>query len=100
MKRINPMVKKDIKVQVISTALPGNILFMRRLWQLYFSLPCFCFPSRLPIRLQTYTATIVWLYPHLRVTQIFILGVGKPVRTVRNFGQKSGRPFQITMIPA
>lgn len=53
------------------------------------------------LRLLTYSSaniysSIVWLYPALAVTQIFILGVVVPVRTASAIsGEKERRTFDI-----
>lgn len=96
--RINPMVKKDIKVQARSMRICWEIFAYEAIMAVVFFFAMFLFSQQMTYSSANIYSSIVWLYPALAVTQIFILGVVVPVRTASAIsGEKERQTFDIMM---
>lgn len=96
--RINPMVKKDIKVQARSMRCCWEIFVYEAIMAVVFFFAMFLFSQQMTYSSANIYSSIVWLYPALAVTQIFILGVVVPVRTASAIsGEKERQTFDIMM---
>ena len=96
--RINPIVKKDIKVQARSMRICWEIFAYEAIMAVVFFFAMFLFSQQLTYSSTNIYSSIVWLYPALAVTQIFILGVVVPVRTASAIsGEKERQTFDIMM---
>ena len=96
--RINPMVKKDIKVQARSLRICWEIFVYEAIMAVVFFFAMFLFSQQMTYSSANIYSSIVWLYPALAVTQIFILGVVVPVRTASAIsGEKERQTFDIMM---
>ena len=96
--RINPMVKKDIKVQARSMRICWEIFVYEAIMAVVFFFAMFLFSQQMTYSSANIYSSIVWLYPALAVTQIFILGVVVPVRTASAIsGEKERQTFDIMM---
>ena len=71
--RINPMVKKDIKVQARSMRICWEIFVYEAIMAVVFFFAMFLFSQQMTYSSANIYSSIVWLYPALAVTQIFIL---------------------------
>lgn len=96
--RINPIVKKDIKVQARSMRICWEIFAYEAIMAVVFFFAMFLFSEQMTYSSANIYSSIVWLYPALAVTQIFILGVVVPVRTASAIsGEKERQTFDIMM---
>ena len=96
--RFNPMVKKDIKVQARSMRICWEIFVYEAIMAVVFFFAMFLFSQQMTYSSANIYSSIVWLYPALAVTQIFILGVVVPVRTASAIsGEKERQTFDIMM---
>lgn len=96
--QLNPIVKKDVKVQSRSMKICWGVFAYELILALVF------FLAILMIRQESYYSTdniyssMVWLYPVLAVTQFVILGVVVPVRTAAAIsGERERQTFDIMM---
>ena len=96
--RINPIVKKDIKVQARSMRICWEIFAYEAIMAVVFFFAMFLFSQQLTYSSTNIYSSIVWLYPALAITQIIILGVVVPVRTASAIsGEKERQTFDIMM---
>lgn len=97
---LNPIVKKDVKVQSRSMKICWGLFAYELILALVFFLAMSIIQGT---RSNIYTtdniySAIVWLYPVLAVTQLVILGVVVPVRTASSIsGEKERQTFDIMM---
>lgn len=96
--QLNPIVKKDVKVQARSMKICWGVFAYELILALVF------FLAILVIRQDSYYSTdniyssMVWLYPVLAVTQFIILGIVVPVRTAASIsGERERQTFDIMM---
>lgn len=97
--RINPIVKKDVRVQSRSMKICWGVFAYEAIMALTF------FIAMLFIQQGYYTGNIysriIWLYPVFGVTQLVILGVTVPIRTASAIsGEKERQTFDIMMTTA
>lgn len=96
--RINPIVKKDVKVQARSMRICWEVFVYEAIMALVFFLAMFMFRQQSAYSYNNIYSSIVWLYPALAVTQILILGVVVPIRTASAIaGEKERQTFDIMM---
>ena len=96
--RLNPIVKKDVKVQARSIRICIEMFAYELILALIF------FFAMLIITQENYYSTnnlyssMVWLYPVLAVAQLCIIGVVVPIRTASAIsGEKERQTFDIMM---
>ncbi len=99
--RLNPIVKKDIKVQSRSMKICWGLFAYELILALVFFLTMYVIrQERLSYSYSTdniYSA-LVWLYPTLAVTQFVVLGLTVPVRTASSIsGERERQTFDIMM---
>ena len=96
--RINPIVKKDIKVQARSMRICWEVFAYEAILALVFFLAMFIIEEQNWYSDTNIYSDIVNLYPVLAVTQIIILGVVVPIRTASAIsGEKERQTFDIMM---
>ena len=95
---LNPIVKKDVKVQSRSMRICWGVFAYELILALVF------FLAMLIIKENNYYSTsniyseLVWLYPTLAATQLIIIGMVVPVRTASAIsGEKERQTFDIMM---
>lgn len=95
---LNPIVKKDVKVQSRSMKICWGVFAYEIILALTF------FFAMILIRQQNLNSTdniysvMVWLYPVLAITQLVVLGMVVPVRTAASIsGEKERQTFDIMM---
>ena len=79
--RLNPIVKKDIKVQSRSMRICWGGFAYELILALVFFLAMAIIQQESAYSTNNIYSRLVWLYPVLAVTQLIILGVVVPVRT-------------------
>ncbi len=99
--RLNPIVKKDIKVQSRSMKICWGLFAYELILALVFFFTMYVIrQERLSYSYSTdniYSA-LVWLYPTLAVTQFVVLGLTVPVRTASSIsGERERQTFDIMM---
>lgn len=96
--RINPIVKKDIKVQARSMRICWEVFAYEAILALVFFLAMFMLEAQNRYSDSNIYSDIVNLYPVLALTQIIILGVVVPIRTASAIsGEKERQTFDIMM---
>ncbi|MCI8402197.1 MAG: ABC transporter permease [Lachnospiraceae bacterium] len=96
--RLNPIVKKDIKVQARSMRICWGVFAYELILALVFFLAMSMIQQERRYTDGNLYASMVWLYPVLGVTQLVILGVVVPVRTASSIsGEKERQTFDIMM---
>ncbi len=95
---LNPIVKKDVKVQSRSMKICWGVFAYELILALVFFLAMVIIQQESRYSLDNIYSSMVWLYPVLAVTQIVILGVVVPVRTASSIsGEKERQTFDIMM---
>ncbi len=96
--RMNPIVKKDIKVQARSMRISWGIFVYVAIMALVFFFCMFVIQQNNIYSNSNIYSDIIDLYPTLGVTQLIILGVVVPVRTASAIsGEKERQTFDIMM---
>ena len=96
--RLNPIVKKDIKVQSRSMKICWGVFSYELILALVFFLAMSMIQQQSRYSNGNIFASMVWLYPVLAVTQLVILGIVVPVRTASAIsGEKERQTFDIMM---
>lgn len=96
--RLNPIVKKDVRVQARSMKICLGVFFYELILALVFFFAMFIIQQERRYSTTNIYSYMVWLYPVLSVTQLVILGVVVPVRTASAIsGEKERQTFDIMM---
>lgn len=95
---LNPIVKKDIKVQSRSMRICWGIFAYELILALVFFLAMSIIQGNSRYSSGNIYSAMVWLYPVLAVTQLIILGLVVPVKTASSIsGEKERQTFDIMM---
>ncbi len=95
---LNPIVKKDVKVQSRSMKICWGVFAYELILALVFFLAMVIIQQESRYSVNNIYSAMVWLYPILAVTQLVILGVVVPVRTASSIsGEKERQTFDIMM---
>jgi ABC-2 type transport system permease protein len=98
---LNPIVKKDVKVQSRSMKICFGVLAYELILALVFFLAMFIIQENSTYYTDNIYSDLVGLYPVLAITQFVILGVIVPVRTASAIsGEKERQTFDIMMTTA
>lgn len=96
--RLNPIVKKDVKVQSRSMKICWGVFAYELILALVFFLAMLIIHEESQYSTNNLYSNLVWLYPVLAVTQLVILGLIVPVRTASAIsGEKERQTFDIMM---
>lgn len=96
--RLNPIVKKDVRVQARSLKICLGVFFYELILALVFFFAMFIIQQERRYSTTNIYSYMVWLYPILSITQLVILGVVVPVRTASAIsGEKERQTFDIMM---
>lgn len=96
--RLNPIVKKDVKVQSRSMRICWGVFAYELILALVFFLTMLTIQQNNRYSSQNIYSQMVWLYPVLAVTQLVILGLVVPIRTASSIsGEKERQTFDIMM---
>lgn len=96
--RLNPIVRKDVKVQSRSMKISWGVFAYELILALVFFLAMFIIQQENIYSDNNIYSALIWLYPVLAVTQFVILGVTVPVRTASAIsGEKERQTFDIMM---
>ena len=95
---LNPIVKKDVRVQSRSMKICWGVFAYELILALVFFLAMLIIQQQNRYSTGNIYSALVWLYPVLAVTQLVILGVVVPVRTASSIsGEKERQTFDIMM---
>lgn len=95
---LNPIVKKDVKVQARSMKICWSVFAYELILALVFFLAIYVIQSASRYSTSNIYSAMVWLYPVLAVTQLIILGLVVPIRTASSIsGEKERQTFDIMM---
>ncbi|MBD5527467.1 MAG: ABC transporter permease [Lachnospiraceae bacterium] len=95
---LNPIVKKDVKVQSRSMKICWGVFAYELILALVYFLAMSVIQNTRMYSTENIYSYIVWLYPVLAVTQLVILGMVVPVRTASSIsGEKERQTFDIMM---
>ncbi len=95
---LNPIVKKDVKVQSRSMKICWGVFAYELILALVYFLAMSVIQNTRMYSTANIYSYIVWLYPVLAVTQLVILGMVVPVRTASSIsGEKERQTFDIMM---
>ncbi len=95
---LNPIVKKDVKVQARSMKICWGVFAYELILALVFFLAMSIIQGESRYSSSNIYSAMVWLYPVLAVTQLIILGLVVPVRTASAIsGEKERQTFDIMM---
>lgn len=95
---LNPIVKKDVKVQARSMKICWGVFVYELILALVFFLAINIIQSASRYSTSNIYSAMVWLYPVLAVTQLVILGLVVPVKTASSIsGEKERQTFDIMM---
>lgn len=96
--RLNPIVKKDVRVQSRSMKICWGVFAYELILALVFFLAMLIIQQENLYSTGNIYSALVWLYPVLAVTQLVILGVVVPVRTASSIsGERERQTFDIMM---
>ncbi|MCM1024930.1 MAG: ABC transporter permease [Roseburia sp.] len=96
--QLNPIVKKDVRVQARSIKICLGVFFYEAILALVFFFAMFIIQQERRYSTSNIYSYMVWLYPVLSITQLVILGVVVPVRTASAIsGEKERQTFDIMM---
>ncbi|MCM1282019.1 MAG: ABC transporter permease [Muribaculaceae bacterium] len=96
--RMNPIVKKDIRVQSRSMRICWSVFAYEAIMALVFFIAMLVLKENSRYSVNNIYNGIIGLYPVLGVTQLIILGVVVPVRTASSIsGEKERQTFDIMM---
>lgn len=95
---LNPIVKKDVKVQSRSMRICWGVFAYELILALVFFIAMFIIRANNVYSTDNIYSNLVWLYPTLAATQLIIIGVVVPVRTASAIsGEKERQTFDIMM---
>lgn len=95
---LNPIVKKDIKVQSRSMKICWGVFAYELILALVFFLAMLVIQQSSRYSTDNIYSFMVWLYPVLGVTQLVVLGLVVPVRTAASIsGERERQTFDIMM---
>lgn len=95
---LNPIIKKDVKVQARSMKICWGVFAYELILALVFFLAMSVIQGESRYSSSNVYSAMVWLYPVLAVTQLIILGLVVPVRTASAIsGEKERQTFDIMM---
>lgn len=96
--QLNPIVKKDVKVQARSMKICWGVFAYELILALVFFLAMLVIQENSRYSTDNIYSSMVWLYPVLGVTQLIVLGLVVPVRTASSIsGEKERQTFDIMM---
>lgn len=96
--RLNPIVKKDVRVQSRSMRICWGVFAYELILALVFFLAMMIIQEENRYSTSNIYSSMVMLYPILAVTQLMILGVVVPVRTASSIsGERERQTFDIMM---
>ena len=96
--RLNPIVKKDVKVQSRSMKICWGVFVYDLILALVFFLAMLVIQGNNRYSTDNIYSSMVWLYPVLGVTQLIVLGLVVPVRTASSIsGERERQTFDIMM---
>lgn len=96
--RLNPIVKKDIRVQSRSMRICWSVFAYEAIMAVVFFIALAVIETNNRYSSSNIYSQLVWLYPVLGVAQIVILGVVVPIRTASAIsGEKERQTFDIMM---
>lgn len=96
--RLNPIVKKDVKVQSRSMKICWGVFVYDLILALVFFLAMLVIQGNSRYSTDNIYSSMVWLYPVLGVTQLIVLGLVVPVRTASSIsGERERQTFDIMM---
>lgn len=96
--RLNPIVRKDVKVQSRSMRICWGVFGYELVLALAFFLTMLTIQQNSRYSTGNIYSQMVWLYPVLAVTQLVILGMVVPIRTASSIsGEKERQTFDIMM---
>lgn len=96
--RLNPIVKKDVKVQSRSMKICWAVFAYELILALVFFMAIFIIQGNSRYSTENIYSSMVWLYPVLGVTQLVVLGLVVPVQTASSIsGEKERQTFDIMM---
>ncbi len=96
--RLNPIVKKDVKVQSRSMKICFGVFAYELILALVFFFAMFLIQENSVYSISNIYSELVVLYPVLAITQFAILGVIVPVRTASAIsGERERQTFDIMM---
>lgn len=95
---LNPIVKKDVKVQSRSMKICWGVFVYELILALVFFLSMSIIQGNVRYSTSNIYSAMVWLYPVLAVTQLIILGLVVPIKTASSIsGEKERQTFDIMM---
>lgn len=95
---LNPIVKKDVKVQSRSMRICWGVFAYELILALVFFLAMLVIQADSQYSTQNIYSHMVWLYPVLGVTQLIVLGLVVPVRTASSIsGERERQTFDLMM---
>ena len=95
---LNPIVKKDVRVQSRSMKICWGVFAYELILALVFFIAMITIEQGNRYSTSNIYSALVWLYPVLAVTQLIILGIVVPVRTASSIsGEKERQTFDIMM---
>lgn len=96
--RLNPIVKRDVRVQSRSMKISWGVFAYELILALVFFFAMLVIQDNNRYSNSNIYSNLVWLYPALAVTQLVILGLTVPVRTASAIsGEKERQTFDIMM---
>lgn len=96
--RLNPIVKKDVKVQARSMKICWGVFAYELILALVFFFAMVIIRQNSTYSTNNVYSAMVWLYPTLAVTQLVILGIVVPVLTAGSIsGEKERQTFDIML---
>lgn len=96
--RLNPIVKRDVRVQSRSMKICWGVFAYELILALVFFVAMLVIEQNNRYSTQNIYSALVWLYPVLALTQLIILGIVVPVRTASAIsGEKERQTFDIMM---
>lgn len=95
---LNPIVKKDVKVQSRSMKICWAVFAYELILALVFFMAMLIIQGNSRYSTENIYSSMVWLYPVLGVTQLVVLGLVVPVQTASSIsGEKERQTFDIMM---
>lgn len=96
--RLNPIVKREVKVQSRSMKICWGVFIYELILALVFFVAMIVIEQGNIYSTNNIYSALVWLYPVLAITQLVILGIVVPVRTASAIsGEKERQTFDIMM---
>lgn len=96
--RLNPIVKRDVRVQSRSMKICWGVFIYELILALVFFVAMMVIEQGNRYSTNNIYSALVWLYPVLAITQFVILGIVVPVRTASSIsGERERQTFDIMM---